>query len=44
MHLLHLNKILHCDLKSKNILTKDGEKIVKLCDFGLSIYKNKVEK
>jgi serine/threonine protein kinase len=33
---------MHCDLKSQNILvTEDWN--VKMCDFGLSRYKNKFE-
>ena len=39
---LHKNKMLHCDMKSQNILlTEDGT--VKLCDFGLSRYQEKFE-
>ncbi len=32
---LHERKVLHCDLKSSNILLNDSWSI-KLCDFGLS--------
>lgn len=42
MSYLHRKKILHCDLKSQNILvTEDWN--VKICDFGLARYKNKFE-
>lgn len=40
---LHTKKILHCDLKSQNILlTEDWT--VKICDFGLARYKEKFER
>ena len=37
---LHRKKILHCDLKSQNILLNE-EMAVKICDFGLARYKGK---
>jgi len=37
MNYLHNQKILHCDLKSQNILVKD-DWTIKLCDFGLAWY------
>ena len=37
---LHKKKILHCDLKSQNILLND-DWTVKICDFGLARYKEK---
>ena len=42
MAYLHNREMLHCDLKSSNILI-DENYTVKLCDFGLStnIFKNK---
>ena len=33
---LHKNKIIHRDLKPENILMNYNEKIVKICDFGIS--------
>ena len=44
MNHLHENKVLHCDLKSSNILIMDNYRKVKLCDFGLSTVKNKLQK
>ena len=41
MNHLHECKVLHCDLKTKNILVGDDHK-VKLCDFGMSKIKNKL--
>ena len=41
MNRLHERKVLHCDLKTKNILVGDDHK-VKLCDFGMSKIKNKL--
>lgn len=40
---LHDRKVLHCDLKSSNILIDDSWNI-KLCDFGLSQVKNQMNK
>ncbi len=40
---LHKKKILHCDLKSQNILLND-DWTVKICDFGLARYKEKFQK
>ena len=37
---LHTRKILHCDLKSQNILLSE-DWTVKICDFGLARYKEK---
>ena len=37
LHYLHKKKILHCDLKSQNILLHE-DWLVKLCDFGLARY------
>ncbi len=34
---LHKNKIIHRDLKPENILMNYNERIVKICDFGISI-------
>jgi serine/threonine protein kinase len=42
MSYLHKKKILHCDLKSQNILITDDWN-VKICDFGLARYKNKFD-
>jgi len=39
MNYLHGRKVLHCDLKSSNVLI-DQNWNVKLCDFGLSRMKN----
>eukprot|EP00951_Prasinocladus_malaysianus_P004549 scaffold31966_cov45-Prasinocladus_malaysianus.AAC.1 len=44
LHYLHSKKppVLHCDLKSKNVLLKkgdDGHMIAKLCDFGQALTK-----
>jgi len=40
---LHTKNILHCDLKSQNILlTEDWQ--VKICDFGLARYKDKFKR
>ena len=33
---LHQQNILHCDLKSSNILLSNDKKKIKICDFGLS--------
>jgi serine/threonine protein kinase len=40
---LHRKKILHCDLKSQNILLNE-DWTVKICDFGLARYKEKFQK
>lgn len=40
VHYLHTHSVLHCDLKSKNVVLKRGEEgrvIAKLCDFGQSL-------
>jgi len=37
---VHSRKILHCDLKSQNILLTDSWQ-VKVCDFGLARYKER---
>jgi serine/threonine protein kinase len=42
LHYLHSKEILHCDLKSQNILLTSNWQ-VKLCDFGLSRYRKKKE-
>jgi len=46
MNHLHRNKILHCDLKTKNILVKKKKDFyeIRLCDFGMSQYKKKLQK
>ena len=43
MAYLHGRKVLHCDLKSSNVLI-DPNWTVKLCDFGLSRIKEKLNK
>lgn len=43
MAYLHDRKVLHCDLKSSNVLI-DSNWNVKLCDFGLSRTKSKLDK
>lgn len=43
MNYLHSRKVLHCDLKSSNVLI-DQNWNLKLCDFGLSRMKNKIDK
>jgi serine/threonine protein kinase len=40
---LHSRGILHCDLKSQNVLLTDDYQ-VKLCDFGLARYKERFMK
>lgn len=42
MNYLHGRKVLHCDLKSSNVLI-DRNWNVKLCDFGLSRINKKIE-
>ena len=37
LNYLHENKIIHCDIKPSNILLF-GNKIIKICDFGVSKY------
>ena len=37
---MHSKRILHCDLKSQNILLTEDCK-VKICDFGLARYQDK---
>ena len=50
MNYLHSRKVLHCDLKSSNVLVfflilkVDDNWNMKLCDFGLSRVKNKIHK
>ena len=39
---LHKRQLFHCDIKSQNILI-NSDWTVKLCDFGLSRYKDKFE-
>ena len=41
---LHSREILHCDLKSSNILLADDFQTVKVCDLGMSFLKNKLRK
>lgn len=41
---LHSRDILHCDLKSSNILLADNFETVKVCDLGMSFLKNKLRK
>jgi tRNA A-37 threonylcarbamoyl transferase component Bud32 len=41
---LHSRDILHCDLKSSNILLADNFQTVKVCDLGMSFLKNKLRK
>ena len=41
---LHSRDILHCDLKSSNILLADDFQTVKVCDLGMSFLKNKLRK
>jgi len=43
MNYLHSRKVLHCDLKSSNVLI-DSNWNVKLCDFGLSRIRSKLDK
>jgi len=43
MAYLHSKKVLHCDLKSPNVLV-DPSWNVKLCDFGLSRIRDKLSK
>ena len=43
MAYLYGRKVLHCDLKSSNVLI-DSNWNVKLCDFGLSMIKSKLKK
>lgn len=43
MAYLHGRSVLHCDLKSPNVLV-DQSWNVKLCDFGLSRIRNKLKK
>jgi serine/threonine protein kinase len=44
MHHLHSREILHCDLKSSNVLLSDDFTTVKICDLGMSFLKNKLRK
>lgn len=44
MNHLHSRDILHCDLKSSNILLADDFQTVKVCDLGMSFLKNKLRK
>ena len=41
MNYLHSRRVLHCDLKSSNILI-DANWDIKLCDFGLSRVRSKL--
>jgi serine/threonine protein kinase len=43
MRYLHGIKVMHCDLKSSNVLIDENWN-VKLCDFGLSRIKSKLNK
>ena len=43
MTYLHGRKVMHCDLKSSNVLIDENWNI-KLCDFGLSRIKSKLNK
>lgn len=36
MDYLHHENVIHCDLKSSNILLNSDFKRIKICDFGLS--------
>lgn len=44
MEHLHSREILHCDLKSSNILLDENFRSVKVCDFGMSFLKSKLKK
>ena len=44
MEHLHSREILHCDLKTSNILLADDFRSVKVCDFGMSFLKSKLKK
>ncbi len=43
MNYLHSRKVFHCDLKSSNILV-DSNWNIKICDFGLSTVKSKLDR
>ena len=40
LNYLHSNKIIHCDVKPQNILVSRNLKIVKICDFNISVINN----
>ena len=40
LNYLHSNNVIHCDVKPENILVSGNLKIVKICDFNISIINN----